>query len=365
MGGVQSAVAGALATIGLVVAGDAAADAAADGDGARDPTVRVLLARGPGPVRIGGARVIAGPDGLLREGAPVGTRLELEGPVEVDAHAYAGRVVVTCSQDGITVVNELPLERYVQGSLLREVYASWAPAVLQAQAVVTRTYALHRMGARRDTGFDLTSDVESQVYGGLEAESPVAELAVEVTRGEVLFHGEGPILAAFHAASGGRTASASEVWGRELPYLVSVAVEGEEDAPKTDWRIPVDAATLGRALDDLGVGVGPVEQLRVTERSPSGRAQRLWLRGTRGAVEVRGTDLRRVLPLLPSTRFEVRGGQDRFVFVGTGRGHGVGMSQWGARAMAEHGADYREILAWFYPGASLRGDWGRGEDEKP
>jgi stage II sporulation protein D len=285
--------------------------------------------------------------------------------VDVEDRAYAGRVLVTRAGDALRVINELPLERYVQGSLLREVHGSWAPAVLQAQAVVTRTYALHRMAGAADAAFDLTAGVESQVYGGLDAESAVAAAAVDATRGEVLVHGDAPILAAFHSASGGRTASAAEVWGRSLPYLVSVPVDGEQAAPSRYWRISVDAATLGRALDDLDAGVGSVQELRVMERSPSGRAQRLRLRGTRGTVEVRGTDLRRVLPLLPSTRFDVLGRAGRFTFVGSGHGHGVGMSQWGARAMAERGADYREILAFFYPGAALRGTWGRPEDLHP
>ena len=86
---------------------------------------------------------------------------------------------------------------------------------------------------------------------------------------------------------------------------------------------------------------------------------------SRGAVEVRATDLRRVLPRLQSTRFVVDGRAGRFTFEGSGHGHGVGMSQWGARAMAERGADYREILAFFYPGASLRGAWGQPEELHP
>jgi stage II sporulation protein D len=364
MGGLRGAISGALAAAGLVLAAGAAADGAVDAAAPHEPRVRVLLHAGPGPVEIGGEPVEAGDAGVLRAGTPIGTQLELEGPVEVDARGYAGRVVVTRDSDGLRVVNELPLERYVEGSLLREVHASWAPAVLQAQAVVMRTYALHRMAAAAGAAFDLTADVESQVYGGLDAESPVSAAAVDATRGEVLVHGDAPILAAFHAASGGRTASSAEVWGRSLPYLVSVPVEGEED-PNRYWRISVDAATLGRALDDLGAGVGSVQELRVLERSPSGRAQRLRLRGTRGAVEVRATDLRRVLPRLQSTRFVVDGRAGRFTFEGSGHGHGVGMSQWGARAMAERGADYREILAFFYPGASLRGAWGQPEELHP
>jgi stage II sporulation protein D len=364
MGGVRSAIATALATAGLLLSGPAAAEGGVSG-GSRQPVVRVLLQGGAGPARIGGTWVAPGDRGLLRDGRPAGERIEVDGPVEVDGHPYAGRIVAMRDGDGMLVVNEVPLERYVQGSLLREVRADWAPAVLRAQAVVMRTYALHRMGVPHEEPFDLTGDVSSQMYGGLEAEQPPAEAAVEATHGEVLVHHDRPILAAFHSSSGGRTASAGEVWQHDVPYLVSVPVEGEHDGPDAYWRIGVDAATLGRALRDLGVEVGAVQDLEVAERSASGRARRLALRGSRGVAEVRGIDLRRVLPLLPSTLFEVFRRDDGFVFAGAGHGHGVGMSQWGARAMAERGADYRDILAWFYPGASLRGTWGRVEGTTP
>lgn len=364
MGGVRSAIATALATVGLAVADPAAADGGV-ASGSSQPVVRVLLREGAGPARIAGKSVTPDGPGLLWDGRPAGARIEVEGPVEVDGRPYAGRVVVTRGGDGMLVVNELPVERYVRGSLLREVHADWAPAVLRAQAVVMRTYALHRMQAAHADPFDLTSDVSSQMYGGLDAERPPAEDAVAATEGEVLVHGDRPILAAFHASSGGRTASAGEVWQHDVPYLVSRPVEGEQDGPDAYWRIGVDAATLGRALRDLGVEVGAVQDLEVAERSASGRARRLSLRGTRGVAEVRGIDLRRVLPLLPSTLFEVFRRDGGFVFAGAGHGHGVGMSQRGARAMAERGASYRDILAWFYPGASLRGGWGRAEASLP
>ena len=360
MGGTRNAL---RAAAGLAAAALAAgAPAGADGvpSPAPDPLVRVLLYRGLDPVQVGAAKLAPGPVGLLRDGRPAGRRLAIEGPVAVSGSRYRGRVVIARDAEGISVVNEVSLECYLEGSLLREIYPRWDPQVLRAQAVVSRTYALHRMAASRGRDFDLTAGEHSQVYGGVEAEAPAGAHAVAATRGEVLlFQGE-PILAAYHSASGGRTASAHEVWGREIPYLVSVPVEGEEDSPDTYWRIPVSAANLGRALDALGVQVGSVREVRIVGRSRSGRVQRVALRGARGEAELEGSDLRRVLGGLRSTLFEVQPDGDGFVFAGSGHGHGVGMSQWGARAMAARGADYREILAFFYPGTSLEGGWGAG-----
>lgn len=334
------------------------------------PEVRVLLYRGFGPVRVAGARLEAetGGDRVLRDGRPAGRRLAWPGPVEVEGAGYRGRVVVAAVAGELRVVNEVSVERYVEGTLLREVYPGWGSAVLRAQAVVARTYALHRRSRARarSAAWDLTAGAESQVYGGMAAEAPSARDAVTATRGQVLLWRGEPILAAYHSASGGRTASAEEVWGRPVPYLVSVTVDGEEISPETYWRIPVSAATLGRALGERGRSVGPVAEVQVLERSPSGRVRRALLRGPDGAVELDGRDLRRVAGGLPSTRFEVRAGsgeaEEEFLFVGTGYGHGVGMSQWGAHAMARQGASYREILERFYPGTELRAGWGAGEE---
>ena len=181
-----------------------------------------------------------------------------------------------------------------------------------------------------------------------------SSVAVEVRHQVLVFRGE-PILAAYHSASGGRTASAEEVWGQALPYLVSVPVEHEEDSPDTYWRASVSRTTLGRALVPLGVQVGPVRELRVVERSPSGRARVVRVRGREGEKEIEARALRASLgaEVIRSTLFEIRPTADGFLIVGSGHGHGVGMSQWGAEAMARRGASYREILMFFYPGSEL------------
>ena len=167
--------------------------------------------------------------------------------------------------------------------------------------------------------------------------------------------GKERILAAFHGTAGGRTASAEEVWGRPVPYLESVPVEGEELSPETYWRAPVPREDLALALARLGRDVGRVGRVEVVARTPSGRAATVRIEGSKGRAEVRAAALRRVLgeTRVRSTLFDVRPTPDGVVFVGSGQGHGVGMSQWGARALAERGAGYRAILARFYPGARL------------
>ncbi len=288
---------------------------------------------------------------LVEVRGPTGLRLTVRGSVEVIAlfgpEAERGA--------GLAVVNEVPLERYLAGSLAREMYGSWGGGALQAQAVVSRTYALHQWNARRDARWHVTAGTRSQVYEGVRAESEPVEAALLATRGEILTHEGVPILAVFHSSAGGRTAGAEEVWGQARPYLVSLPVEDEWDSPDAYWRARVSRTTLGRAVVGLGGEIGSVVTARVSERTESGRVARVELVGERGTITVSGRSLREALgeSTLKSTLFELREDEKGFVFVGSGSGHGVGMSQWGARAMARRGDDYRQILKTFYPGAQL------------
>ena len=291
-------------------------------------------------------------DGKVRR-APA--RFAAPGPHQVDGRRVRGSVEVLRQASGLLVVNELPLEDYVAGTLLGEVSEGFGDAVLRAQSVAIRTYALHRRATPRSPNYDVEAGTRSQVYLGLDGESRAARAAVDATRGQILTFGGEPILAAFHSAAGGRTATAAEVWGREVPYLVSVGVPGEEDSPDTYWRAPFSATELGDAFAAAGEKLGRVRDVAIAERTPSGRSALVRVRGTRATRTLSGEALRRVLGLtrLRSTLFEVRRTADGFVFVGSGNGHGVGMSQWGARALAQRGSNYKEILARFYPGARI------------
>jgi len=325
--------------------------------------VRVLLFREPSRVIIEGegdrrVEIVAVSGGLrVNGGAPVVSWSGGgAGVLTVRGWRVRGVLRVLRTEEGLAVVNELPIEAYLAGTLAREMYAGWSPEALRAQAVASRTYALYQRGLRRREIYDVVSGTSSQVYGGIESEVPRVTAAVEATRGEILSHRGSPILAAFHSASGGRTASAEEVWGEARPYLPSVSVDDEWDSPSTYWRVRVSGTTLGRAVAALGHPIGDVRGAKVKRRSESGRVREIQLTGERGTAVVSGRALRQALgeSVLQSTLFELRDdGGEGLIFVGSGSGHGVGMSQWGARAMARRGADYREILGAFYPGARL------------
>jgi stage II sporulation protein D len=345
----------ALAALALVTA-PGSAGAAGDCGG----TIRVLLKRGDGQLslavsqrghvfeRAGRAVRVDGKQVVPSWRSPKGKRTLVAGIAVED------RVEVLPAGSGLEVVAHVPLERYVAGAVAGEIPALWAEEALRAQAIVSRTYALHQRRAHAKRSHHVEAGTRSQVFAGSNVPASVSG-AVRDTRCQVLTHRGAPILAVFHSASGGRTASAAEVWGRDLGYLVSLPVDGEDDSPDTYWRVSVSRTTLSRALSAAGHPIGRLEGTRVTSRSASGRVGQIQFRGQRGEVVVTGRELRGMLgeSTLRSTMFELRPSESGVVFVGSGHGHGVGMSQWGARGLAERGASYGEILSTFYPGTKL------------
>ncbi len=274
-----------------------------------------------------------------------------------------------------TEIERVGLESYVAAVVAAEVPGHWPPAALRAQAVASRSYALYRQRRSDRAEYDVESDTQGQVFGSGPLPASVQD-AVRMTAGEVLLYQGRPALAVFHSASGGQTASAAEVWGQAHAYLTSVAVAEEHDAPSTYWRAVVSRPTLRRTLAGMGRELGEVESVRVETRTPSGRVARLRLRGSSGDAVLTGREFRLALgvAIVKSTLFEVRTQGTDFVLVGTGHGHGVGMSQWGARAMAKRGANHHEILSAFYRGAEIvrlepdalralaQPDWTLGKD---
>jgi len=353
-------------TVWLIVAATVsiAVPVAARAAASAEPIVRVLLLETEGSVQVkrGASTLILEPtsDAIRLDGRTVGRVWTARGGrsrdvLSVNGMRVRGDLEFVRSDRGLEVINHVGLEDYVAGTLGREVYTSWHKEMLKAQAVVTRTYAMHQMARNSARAFDVGSGTGSQVYGGIDAETESVKRATHKTRGEYLIYQNDPILAVFHSASGGQTATAEEVWGERIPYLTSIEVPNEEDSPDTYWRTTVSRTTLERSLAPLGVGVGSIEKMDVAERSSSGRAVRIRVRGTRETQTMSARTLRTALgaSVIRSTMFEIREAPDGFIFVGSGHGHGVGMSQWGAQAMAKNGAGYREILETFYPGTKL------------
>lgn len=258
----------------------------------------------------------------------------------------------------LTVINELDLEEYLYGVLKMEVDPRWPEEALKAQAIASRTLALHSLNRFQAEGYDVRATTDSQVYGGVIAEDSRTTTAVDATRGHVITYQGRAIFAAYHSDSGGNTESSEYVWGSRYPYLQGVPDPASTGAPGQEWVLRLDLAAFEDRLRRAGKPITGITGVEVAEFTPSGRALTVRMTTSQGIINVKATDLRTILgaDLLRSTMFVVRlipDEQAAVEFTGRGSGHGVGLSQWGARGQALLGRTYTEILRYYYTGVTV------------
>jgi stage II sporulation protein D len=280
----------------------------------------------------------------------------------IDGRKMRGHFTVIREQDlTLTVINEVGVEDYLAGVMHGELPKGWPSAVLEAQAIAARTFALYREIERAEQEFALTSDVNSQVYEGKSKETRLANRAVLKTQGRVLAW-QGKIFPAFyHAACGGGTQPAGNLWKISVPPLSGRPCQYCLSSPFGEWNFSLGLAELGWALRNKGnlKLQGAVTAWETAEEAPNRRIAKIRFQGSDGKwVEVVAEELRRILTptRLRSGVFELRKEGDRIFFTGHGWGHGVGMCQWGAYALARRGATAEEIIAYYYPSAQIV-DW--------
>ena len=343
--------------------------------GADAPPIRVLLdeINGPVTVQMAGAHRGSVDDGLafatpealawplsavagkvVIEGEAVGHSFTLEPTdgtfVSWQGQPYRGALRFVAVGTGFEVVNVVDLETYLRGVVPAEIPASWPTEALKAQAVAARTYTL----ASLETGenYDVCATTECQKYGGVAAEHPRSDAAIVATAGVVLTYQGTFAKTYYHSDSGGVLASSAEVWDDPEPYLVA-----QQDVPGTSphrhWQKQLEAETIQNSLREFGVDIGPVQRLDILAYSDSGRVSSVEIIGTWGSSKLSGSNLTKLLRTwgLKSTRFSMTGALSA---QGDGWGHGVGMSQYGANALAAANYDYSQILAFYYPTTDLQ-----------
>lgn len=282
------------------------------------------------------------------------------GLLRVAGKPYRGTIELQRSPAGhVTAIDELPLEAYLYGVIKGEIDPHWPPAAVQAQAVAARTLAVERIAEVHAgvTGYDLTATTDAQVYLGASAEDPAATAAVDATRGLLVTYQGQPIFAAYHSNSGGHTEDSENVWGTAYPYLRGVADPYALSAPGIDWMATLPLAMLEATLQRNQVPVAGLVGVAPGRVTAWGRAVTVRLTSGDGSVQEISANRFRLLVgagVVRSTMFTVSqsGGAD--VFTGRGSGHGVGLDQWGARAMAAQGATFDQILKFYYTGVDIR-----------
>ena len=282
---------------------------------------------------------------------------EASTPLWTEADLKAGTNTILL-RDGQGMTGETDLETYLLGVVLAEMPAYFEPEALKAQSVVARTYALktYTTGGKHGDGSICTQSNCCQAYiseeaylskGGTQDAVDKVRGAVMATAGKVLTYEGNLIEATYFSCSGGRTEDAVAVWGTDFPYLRSVESPGEENAAHYTDTVSFTAAEFQRILGTTFTGT-PESWFGSVTYTAGGGVDTMVI----GEITYRGTQLRTLLGLR-STAFTVRAGSEEIMITTKGFGHRVGMSQYGADAMAVSGSTWQEILYHYYPGTEI------------
>lgn len=281
--------------------------------------------------------------------------------------AFTGDAEVFLIEDQSTgEVQQVPRRDYLIGAVAAEMPLSWPDEALKAQAVAAHSYVLYcRDHATAANGAWLSADPARRQgyltdavlhsYWGTRYDANYVRLSalVDSVLTQVLCYEGAPAGTSYFAISNGRTEASENVWGTALPYLVSVDSSTDLSADHYEYALTLSAQQTAQQLAALGLTAdlaAPEQWFGTPEYTAAGYVAALPVCGQR----ITGTALRQALGLR-STCFTVRYESGAFCFTTKGYGHGVGLSQWGAKALAEQGQNFADILAHYYPGTSLSG----------
>ena len=325
--------------------------------------------------------------------------------IEVNRKTYRGNIEIT-NTNGLAVINVVPLEEYLYSIVSGEMPASWPGEALKAQAVAARTYALNEINKHVNEGFNVCATTHCQVYGGKNVEDVRAIKAVDDTRGIVMLSAGKLITAVFHSASGGYTENSEDVWGSYLPYLRAVP-DYDQNSPNYKWDKKLTALEIQQKILAAGYNIGSLQAIEVSplknygknsgDRSSAGRIKNISFIGDKNTAVLTGLKARSILGLnstlfdisivVPADKeIDVNVGQyskktikvnmpdyklkglvtdkdnirritgrngETVDFSGFGWGHGLGLSQWGAKQMATTANQkdnnyFKQILKHYY-----------------
>ncbi|MGI6584475.1 MAG: SpoIID/LytB domain-containing protein [Lutisporaceae bacterium] len=309
----------------------------------------------------------------------------------------------------ITLINELLFDHYLYSVVPSEMPASWHIEALKAQAVAARNFALVTMERHNAYGFDLCSTEHCQAYNGLEKENSSTTEAVNATKGKVITYNGALISTFYHSSSGGHTEDSENVWNAKTDYIRGVDDKFSLGSPYDNWTVELDKTEIKEKLAQSNINLGEIRDIRILESSRYGRVTKLEIRGSKDTRIFNKEEIRRIIGtrLLKSIWYTlktdadvfVRGSQfnstergrashmhvlsssgktivkgtgnkitvkgmnstksynvvpDKYTFDGKGFGHGLGMSQYGAKGMAEAGYNYQKILEHYYQNSKVQ-----------
>jgi stage II sporulation protein D len=277
---------------------------------------------------------------------------------------YRGEMDIAITDKGLDAINRVKLEDYLKGVVPQEVHRFWPFAVIKAQAIVSRSFAVYQVLRRKDKEYDLTADTFSQVYGGQSSERWRTTRAVEATRGRVLEYGGKILPAYFHSCCGGHTQDASRIWGESPEYsgtgqgpgaLRGVKCPWCRWTPHFRWQVRVSTHAILERLNNKGYQIDKIDDIREGRRDKSGRLEYVRIKSRNKWFEITIEDFRAAIggKVLRSANFRIKKYPLFYLFSGYGWGHGVGMCQWGAFGLGLRRWSAKRILEHYYPGAEI------------
>lgn len=256
-------------------------------------------------------------------------------------------------------ITEMPLRDYLIGVVASEINAAYHEEAIKAQCVAAHTMLLYSKEYKNDglNGADisdssathqgfLTEDEQKEKWGeSYDSNRKKIEKCVDDVIDFVILYDSKPINAVFHSISNGQTENATDVWGGEYPYLISVNSVGDKLSPAYHSEIKVSEAKFKETMNENKAELGdkPEKWVEKITNTDTGMVKEI----TIGGKSFKGTEIRKLFELKSST-FTVKYEDENFVFTVSGYGHGVGMSQYGADYMARQGFKYDEILKHYY-----------------
>ncbi|MBR5506741.1 MAG: SpoIID/LytB domain-containing protein [Clostridia bacterium] len=335
----------------------------------------------------------------------------VNGIVSVNGSNYRGGIEIIPDSNGtFTVVNFVNINDYIAGVVGKEMSPSWHIEALKSQAVCARSYTITTWRKHSSNGFNLCSTQHCQAYLGMSGETESTIRAASETRDQVVMYGQSVAETLYSSSSGGASAYSKNVWGSDVPYLTAVKdpYEAYVDNPKAHWEVDLSKSDIKNSLAKSSVDIGEITDMKVTGADEYGRTYEVTIYGTSDKYVLKndrtrtffglnsqmysiipqgGEAVAQPLSVLSGTGqsttdlFTLKGSKasgtmsdgfyikssgttrhyvlqsanpDSWLLSGSGWGHGLGMSQYGAKGMAEQGFGYKDILMFYFPGTYVQ-----------
>jgi len=273
-----------------------------------------------------------------------------------DGRRYRGRLELKPYNGGFYVINHIPIEKYLEGVLNAEISTDWDLDVVQAQAIISRTFALFKREQRLKKAWHVTAGQNDQVYLGENISDHRSRVAIDNTKGVVVNYRGKLAQTYYHSNCGGVTEDPANVWQFSLPYLKVKSVPYGQKDPRYFWDHSLTYKELRRIASKAGISAKKINTLYIEKRTKSHRVASIIFSNGKQSFRVEANQFRKLAGYsnIQSLLFDTIQTPQGYSFQGTGNGHGVGLCQWAAKEMADIGYRFDDILKFFYTDTNIQ-----------